>query len=143
LISPEDIAARVAKAWPANRLRSAFAYILRDFVRIEMGRGRNHDSALRPTGSAKVRAIRAEAPKWLRDRVYVGTGWTLLGQCGYEELLYLESERLDNAAKSNAAAKRYRRLADELKRHKVGKVADLPNKAVLAAFAEDELRAAA
>lgn len=150
LASPEEIAAKVAESIPAKELRAVVAVVLRDYVRIQLHQGRLSTSFVspsdvkpsdvKPNGSAKVRAIRDAAPRWLRDRVYIGAaGWTLLGECTYENLLYLESERLDNAAASTAAAQRYARLAALVKRYKVARVADLPKRVL----AESDWQAAA
>lgn len=137
LTSPEEIAAKVAEMVPGRDLRPTLATVLRDFVRIELGRARS--GAYQPTAqvppdrltnrSAKVSAIRDAAPRWLRERVYTGeSGWLLLGDCSYDHLKYLQSERLENAARSAAAADRYGRLADLVKRHKVSRVSDLPRR---------------
>lgn len=129
LSSPEEVAQKVAESIPANRRLAVLAMALRDTVRIEMSRIRNDPPpSLKGNASAKVRAIREAAPKWLRDRVYVGTGWTLFGDCSYEEVLYLRTERLENAARSHAKGEHYGRVAAEMKRCRVTRVADLPRR---------------
>lgn len=130
LTSPEEIAAKVAESVPAKDLRRVLATVLRDYVRVEIGRERmTGPPAPNSNRSAKVTAIRDAAPRWLRERVFVGgSAWLLLADCSYENLKFLESERLENAARSAAAAERYGRLADLVKRHKVSRVADLPRR---------------
>lgn len=148
LTSPEEIAAKVAEDVPAKALRAVLARVLRTYVRIELGISRmptmhvpdpaNPVSSpnIRTPGSArsaKVRAIREAAPGWLRDRVYIGNHiWKMIGDCTYENLRYLESERVDNAERSRAAAARYGRLADLVKKHKAARVADLPAHVLIA-----------
>lgn len=132
LTSPEEIAAKVAESVPQRDLRRVLATVLREYVRVEIGRARMHTSQPEPTKanrSAKVTAIRSAADRWLRERVFVGDStWLLLGECSYDNLKFLESERLENAARSAAAAERYGRLANLVKRHKVSRVADLPRR---------------
>lgn len=149
LAEPSDIAAKVAESIPAKQLRAVVAVVLRDYVRIQLHEGRRatdfaaladvSPAGVKPNASAKVRAIRDAAPRWLRDRVFIGVGWTLLGECTYENLRYLESERRDNAAASTAAAEYYARLAELVRRHNVACVADLP----LHVLAESDRQAAA
>lgn len=130
LTAPEDIAARVVQEVPEDQLRAVLAMVLREYIRVELGRQRmapQPGPTPAPTRSAKVSAIRAAGPKWLRDRVFVGNStWLMLGECGYEQLRYLESERRTNAARSVAAADRYARLAELVETYNVPRVADLP-----------------
>lgn len=133
LTSPEEIAAKVAESVPQRELRRVLATVLREYVRVEIGRARMTTSRpepeVKPSRSAKVTAIRGAAPRWLRERVFVGDStWLLLGECTYDNLKFLESERQVNAARSAAAAERYGRLAGLVKRHKVSRVADLPRR---------------
>jgi hypothetical protein len=140
LTSPEEIAAKVAESVPAKSLRAVLATVLRDYVRIELGRDRSPVLRPAPTGSAKVRAYREYAQRWLRERVFVGdSGWKLLGDCTYENLRYLEQERLVNAERSRLAAARYATLAELVQRHSVARVADLP--AALLTEAEGQVAA--
>lgn len=139
LTAPEEVAAKVVESIPANRLRSVLTVVLRDYVRMEFGRARMNGAAPKPARSANVQAIRDAAPGWLRDRVKIADEWTMLGDCTYENLLYLVADRLQNAARSTAAAEKYQRLADLVAKHKVSRVSDLPRKVLSA----DEWQAAA
>lgn len=140
LTAPEEVAAKVVESIPANRLRSVLTFVLRDYVRLEFGRARMNGNAPAPASrSSKVTAIRDAAPVWLRERVSTADGWTMLGDCTYENLLYLVADRLQNAARSTAAAEKYQRLADLVAKHKVARVSDLPRKVLSA----DEWQAAA
>jgi hypothetical protein len=135
LASPEEIATKVAEGVPPRNLRSVLATVLRVYVRVELGRERMATSPrqapeakapVKANRSAKVAAIREAAPRWLRDRVFVGTQWLLLGDCSYVHLKFLESERTANASRSAAAAARYGHLAELVKQYHVSRVADLP-----------------
>lgn len=147
LATPEEIAAKVAESVPGRELRSVLAFVLRDFVRVELGRGRmasrapERSTSAKPQRSAKVASIRDYGRRWLRDREFVGDTWKLLGDCSYENLRYLEADRVQNAARSTAAATRYGHLADLVKKHKTDRVAGLPDR-VLDTL-DEEWRAAA
>jgi hypothetical protein len=134
LASPDEIATKVAAGIPRDQLRAVLVLTLKAFVHAEMTRIRPR---LRGAGldspaadSAKVRAIREAAPRWMRERVFVGTDWRLLSDCTYENLLFLVQDRMTHAAQNQAAADRYQRIADAVKRHKVSRVADLPKTAL-------------
>jgi hypothetical protein len=136
LTSPDEIAEKVAASIPKDQLRAVLAMTLRDFVRVEMTRvrsaGQNDDKAQpRPANrSAKVTAIRDAAPKWMRERVYVGTTWKLLAECTYDNLMFLVADRSALAAQNSAAADRYQKIADAVKRARVACVADLSKAAI-------------
>jgi hypothetical protein len=144
LAQPEDIAAKVTENVPSKHLRQVLEEVLRDYVRIELGRQRRNvaqpvplaePGAILPSkahsistpGSAKVRAIRDAAPRWLATRVHVGCStWKSLGDCTYEDLTFLVSERLGNAEQLRLKANQYQQLANLVQRYKVSFVADLP-----------------
>jgi hypothetical protein len=135
LTSPDEIAEKVAASIPKEQLRAVLALTLRDFVRIEMTRsrsaGQNDEKQPRPANrSAKVSAIRDAAPKWMRERVYVGTTWKLLAECTYDNLMFLVADRSALAAQNQAAAERYQKIADAVKRARVACVADLSKAAI-------------
>jgi hypothetical protein len=136
LASPEEITEKLAGQIPARDLRAVVTVLLRDYVRVELSRlrmgahgGDNPDATT--NRSAKVAAIRAAAPRWLRDRVFVGgSEWKLLGDCTADNLSYLQQERRDNAARSLAAAEFFASLEKLVRRHKVARVSDLPPRAL-------------
>jgi len=131
LASPEEITEKLAGQIPARDLRAVVTVLLRDYVRVELSRLRMRTGSDSPDAttnrSAKVAAIRAAAPRWLRDRVFVGgSEWKLLGDCTADNLAYLQQERRDNAARSLAAAEFFASLEKLVRRHKVARVSDLP-----------------
>jgi hypothetical protein len=154
ITDPGDIAEKVAAEVPQDELRPVLTLVLRDFVRIEIGLGRARHRAeatpesetprLEPeaTGrrakqpfnpSTKVEGIRQTAPRWLHDRVSVGdAGWKLTADCTYEDLKTLQLQRLKNAARSQAIAKWYGRLADLVRENQVDRVGDLPTDVLIA-----------
>lgn len=133
LTSPDEIAAKVAESVPAGELRAVLAIALRDLVRIEFGRSRMESGAspihlpTPPARSAKVRAIREAAPKWLRDRVCIGgSTHIMVRDCTYENLRYIEAQALIRVDRERATARRWGTLAELVQRHGVERVADLP-----------------
>lgn len=144
LTSPDEVTDKVIGSIPAEAVEDVLWMLLRDWIHIEFSRLRRKApepiQSGRSNGSAKVRAIRDAAPGWLRDRVWIGDGaYALVSDCTYENLQFLRADREQSAARHLASADAFGRLADLVKKHKVGRVGDLP-KRVLAVF---EWRAAA
>lgn len=123
LTDPQEIATKVAEAVPAGDLRATVALLLRDYVRVTFHPA--HPSTP-PARSAKRAALKEWAETYLRERVHVGGAYLMLGDCSYDNLCFLVTERIENAARSTAAAARYRRLADLVEQYGVERVADLP-----------------
>lgn len=150
LLGPREIAAKVAENVAQKHLRQALAVALVPFVREELTRRRapaplaprpatsNRNSARSP----KVRAVREAWRKVLAGQVHVGRGqWQVLADCSYENVLFLATERHETARRTAASGDRFQRLADAMKKHKVGRVSELPD-AVLAEILSDEAVAA-
>lgn len=128
LTTPAEIAEKVAEMVPTNQLRTTLATALREYVRVELTHTRARAAQPTRTGgpSAKVTAIRDAAHQWLRQRVCAGDTWKMLGDCTYEDLLRLEQDRREHAQRSAAAAERFAALAALVRKHKAGRVGDLP-----------------
>lgn len=151
LTSPEEVTDKVIGTIPKEAVQSVLWMLLRDWVHVEFSRQRmksvaNNFNGTRPgpapssSGSAKVRAIRDAAPKWLRDRIWMGgVSYGLMADLTYDNLQFLQADREQSAARHLASADAFARLAVLVKKYKVARVGDLPLK-VLAAF---EWRAAA
>ncbi len=142
LTAPEDIADKVLAMLPAEEKEAVLRFLMISWVSNEVTRraeftgARKFDRDGKRTAarSAKVSAIRAAAPKWLRDRVYVGGGRRiLLADCSYENLMYLQADRYESAEKFTAVGDKFGQLASLVLQHGVERVADLPA-AVLSEF---------
>lgn len=127
LTAPEEIAAKVAEGVPARQLRPVLSWVLRDYVRVELGRDRrhHHDVPLFAR-SAKREAIVEYAQRWLRDRVSVANEWKMVGDCTAEDCLTVAAERRENARRNVLAAELWEARADLLKQHRSRRLADLP-----------------
>jgi hypothetical protein len=156
LESPEEIAAKVAEQVPPRQLRSVLSLVLRDFVRVELGRSRRgaeqdvaasvHLSQHEPTEqqpppphvpSAKRAAIVEYAQRWLRQRVSVADEWKMVGDCTAADCEAIADEREQNAARNAAAALLWRARAELLRQHKAARLADLPVPALTEAEGRD------
>jgi hypothetical protein len=143
LTDPGEVADKVAESMPANALRAALRVTLRSYVRQIMSEERTSSADQTSTGSgqrtsdaqsrsaaagrsSKVRAIRDGWKRHLEDRVHVGSEWMLLGDCTHDNLIALATEREEIAAKTEAWAQHYRRLAGLVAEHGVAQVRDLP-----------------
>jgi hypothetical protein len=136
LTDPGDIAAKVAEQIPARQLREVVAYLLRSHVRVEFHRYPPPPTTTKPSPanrSAKVTAIREAAPGWLRRRVHVGDSeYMVLADCTYDNLLYLQQERMTKATQLAAAADWYGRAAELVKQHHARCLGALPATALAA-----------
>lgn len=156
ITAPGDFASRLAEELRGPELRRTCELLLRGWVLREISvyqaqqRGSRKlapsekEVAARPSSvanrSKRVAAIRAQAPKWLRDRVSTGPGakdWKMKGDCTYEDLLYLSKARNDAGEKLIRASQEYAELADLVAKNGVGKLRDLPPE-VLAGIGEYE-----
>lgn len=133
LTAPEDIAAKVAESVPARQLRPVLADVLRDYVRLELGRERRHNELPLPGRSAKRAAIAEYGQRWLRDRVSVANEWKMVGDCTQDDCLAVAAERRENARRNEAMAELWEARAALLKRHRVRRLADLPADALVVA----------
>jgi hypothetical protein len=125
LTDPAEIASKLAHEVPARERVAVIEFLLTSYVRSQFYRYAPTSSG--GNRSAKVAAIRAAAPGWLRRRVCVGPEtYAMLGECGDAELAYLEEARLAKAAQIAAAAEWYANLRAALKRHRAARVDQLP-----------------
>lgn len=141
LTDPRDIATKVAENIPAKFRLAALRVALVPLVE-QVNQQRRMSSAITGTGagtdrpasrSAKVSAIRDAWQVALRDRIHVGQGpaaWKLLGDCGYDDLMFAASERREHARRNAAKARRYAALAELLHTHGVATVGELPTDAL-------------
>lgn len=125
LTSPEEIAGKVAESVPARQLRPVLADVLRDFVRLELGRERRHNVTV-PARSAKRDAIVEYGQRWLRDRVSVAGEWQMVGDCTRDDCLTIAAERRENARRNESAAQVWEARAALLTKHRARRLADLP-----------------
>jgi len=161
LSDPADIAAEVYQQLPVEQHEAVIQVLLREWVRVELGRSRatnrhqdlvsgaTRAAALEgaqsqgegkeklpalPAHSPKVSAIRNAAPLWLNDRICVGRKtWKMKKDCTAEDLRYLANSRKDTAERLMSIATDFTRLAVLLKEHNVVTVGELPLD-VLASF---------
>lgn len=150
LTDPYDIGQKVAEQVPSKQLRPALAVAVSYMARTQFGRDRGRAlapvaSAANPTRSAKVAAFRENAEAWrkaLHIRIHIGDGnRLLLADCSYDHLMFAAGERRQHAAQNIAAAEVYESLADQLRRLKVTRVADLPDAVLRPALVEGRLAA--
>ena len=130
---PGVVADKVVGELTSRELRPALGETMRSLVREVMRQDREvvgASTAEQVTpGQGRSRA-RAVAEAWrahLRDRVFVGDAWRLLGDCSPEDVLFLVDDRRRKAAELAAAAGRYVALHDAMLRAGVARVADLPD----------------
>lgn len=138
-----EIASKVDEQVPDELIRPLFRTLLRGYVRETMNWRRMSPgtpaalppvAGTTPTVSSKVDAIRAAAPTWLHERIYVGAGQRkLLSDCGIADLQYWEGELQRIADRATATQRRPRQLRALLVEYRVDRVGDLPP-AVLAGF---------
>lgn len=141
LTEPAEIAAKVAENVPSRELRRVVGELLPAYVR-EVNRHRRNlgltsENANQSARSSKVAAFRAIGRAWLRNRIQVESGWKLLADCSYEDLMWAAENRRQIAAQNFAKAEEYEALAQHVQAHGVDRLADLPDAAL------DELEAGA
>lgn len=131
---PGVVADKVIAELTSRELRPALGETMRSFVRDVM---RHDREAIAPAavaseatpGQGRSRA-RAVAEAWrahLRDRVFVGDTWRLLGDCSAEDVQFLVDDRRRKAAELHVTADRYDALRAAMVEHDVARVADLPD----------------
>lgn len=127
---PRDIAVRVVKHIPPERIGHVLVESLVAEVRGVMGAQRNAalSKALAPGyRSPKVAGIRNHWAEMCAARIHVGRGeWKSLARCDNDDLAYAERERRADAEREVRRADMYGRLRHLLQRHGVRTVGDLP-----------------
>lgn len=132
LKTPDEIAAEVAKRIPKAKTAEALHQSLRTFARQVISEERPHGfrgvtSPVSSTRSAKVAGIRDGWQKKLRARYHIGDGaYEFLGDCTAENLIFIATDLDEQAARKQARARGFRRLAEALDEHGAERVRDLP-----------------
>ncbi|MFJ4847569.1 hypothetical protein [Streptomyces sp. NPDC088733] len=146
MADPRDLAAEVYGRIPPDDYGTALAQCLPDVVREQIRQSRNLTTApmaetpggrAAPARSAKVSGIRAMWAQRLRERIHIGpaaSDWRLLGDCGFDELMFAAAERRELAVRNAAKAEEYQELAEALRTAGVGRVRDLPAETLRAKF---------
>lgn len=139
-LSPTEVAQRVADAVPEGDVREALAIALIPYVRDHYRNRRQNnpiiagDQNWRPpkekaskpaTRSGKLEAIRAWEQDRLNDVVTVEGGQKHLGDCTYDDIMYLAEERERIAMDNSFKAKQYHELASRMRQANVDTVKDL------------------
>lgn len=146
---PGVIAQEVEHRIPVEHIEDALRETLRSYVK-EVGRttaltfpaeGGKPAPCGKPNGQSwKRNGIREGWRAHLRARVHVGpdpSDWKLLGQCGYDDLMFAVEERRTIAARTAARADHMEELARLLRLHGVAQVSDLPDDALASHLRED------
>lgn len=138
LTEPDDFAERLYAAIPHRQRGVVLRHLLRGYARNRLAWSRGHQPPAVPTTpnrSAKVMAIRTvEAARWLRDRVFVGDRWLLVGDCSRAHVTFLKDASFKLAARHyEIAEKRWASLESLMAQHGADRVRDLPAD-VLASF---------
>lgn len=136
LTEPDDFVEPLLNLIPRQQRGAVLRLLLRDFARNRLTWARGHNSPVTPTArSAKVTAIRTiEAPRWLRDRVFVGEGWLLVGDCSRANVTFLKEASFKLAARHyEIGEKRWASLESLMAQHGADRVKNLPAE-VLASF---------
>lgn len=146
LSSPDEVADKVMAMIPTGRVRAILRQLLRDWVRVEFGRrrmaspspirsaspspapslnGRKPKQTANP--SAKVRAIREAAPRWLRDRVFVGNhNYKLVQDCTLLDVQFLRAATKERIGREQSTERKWAWAEAEMVRHRVARLGDLP-----------------
>lgn len=118
---PGVIADRVFASLPKSQHGVALGLTLRAYVRMVMREQRNAPVALanvtpmvRPSGSAKVAAIRETWRLRLNDRLLGASEWVLRGDASYEDLMFAAESREAQAHANIAAATELRLQAQTI-----------------------------
>lgn len=132
LKTPDEIATEVAKRIPADCIADALQQSLRTFTRQVISEERPHgmrgiSAPVASSRSAKVAGIRDGWQRKLRARYHVGEGaYEFLGECTAENLIFIATDLDEQAARKQARARGFRRLAEALETNGVERVKDLP-----------------
>ena len=146
--NPDDLAEEVARRIPAEFWPDALKMALKPLVREVISEARPHGTFktgyARPSqsaaittpsrGSVKVAAIRDGWQESLRARYATADGHKFLGECTYDDLMYIAGE-LDRQAEARASkARGLRSLAYALTEHDAATVRDLPAETLMVAL---------
>lgn len=153
ITDPGEVAAEVDRRVPDEHVREAMNEGLRALVR-EVFRAGGIPPGVREAPrpgrapvaplkgrSAKRKAINDSWKRVLEKRVHVGpdpSAWKLMGDCAYDDLMFMAEERRAIAARTLSRADRYEALADLLKLHGVEQVRELPEEVLVAHLGEGE-----
>lgn len=142
-LGPQDIAEAVLYELddPVERLR-ALREVLPAYVSMTLGtqrnaaiKARNGSSDQAPKfKSRQVESQRAAYAKMLSEQIATSTGYMRLADLTADLLREVAQVRFDRAEAHRVRGEQYRRLAEAVDSAGVGKVSDLPEHVVLAAF---------
>ena len=131
---PREIATEVLAAIPDDQVRDCLGEALVCYVRRHVTRSRDGvptpeklEAAPRPVApvrSAKVNAIRDHWAKFLAERVQVNGTWKTVAECTVLDVQTLARERREVAARNEAHAKRFEKLAEDMQAQGAATVAE-------------------
>ena len=131
---PREIAAEVLASIPDEDLRGCLGDALSTYMRWYITKKRDGvptpeklEEDLKPVApvrSAKVNAIRDHWAKFLDERVQVNGNWKKVADCTVQDVQALARERREVAARNEAHAKRFEKLAEDMQAQGVATVAE-------------------
>jgi hypothetical protein len=137
---PGIVADKVVAELSSRQLRPALGQtmraLVREVIRDDRGTAVTHTQPAPGQGRSRARAVAEAWRAHLRDRVFVGDTWRLLGDCTAADVQFLVDDRRRKAAELVATADRYDGLRAAMVEYGVERVVDLPD-AVLAATLGD------
>lgn len=134
---PAELAAELVNCIDPVHFDAAVHQMAREYVRSVIGSERRTATAAGPsTGSRKVAAARDQ---WLRlievpEFVPSLNGWVRLREATESQVREMAQHRMDQANKNVAAARRYEKIARQMRALQAKTVADLPSDALRSAF---------
>lgn len=131
---PREIAAEVLASIPDDELRECLGQAVTVYISTYLTSRRNGvptpekmESApkpITPVRSAKVNAIRDHWAKFLAERVQVNGTWKTVAECTVLDVQALARERREVAARNEAHAKRFEKLAEDMQAQGAATVAE-------------------
>jgi len=141
IADPGAFADALLDGLPMEHVREVARRSLREFVRVWFSRERLRSAALAPVANGPAPSGKPNArfaglvEALLRERLHVSEkGWKEFRDCGLDDLVFVITERRQNAARSLAKAGFYERVHEEVAKAGVERVGDLPRD-VLSALA--------
>ena len=154
LRGPEEITAKVVEMVPDKHLRAALLLTLPDTVRRVLFQDRQpverYARQTEKQTAGNVNSARSSMSKRIREgwrrtlagQFHIGHGqWKVLGECTYDEVMFLSAERQAHAEANAAAAAMFARLAAAMKRRKATTAGDLPEKVLVELLTSPEVAA--
>jgi hypothetical protein len=164
LRGPRELGDKATEMVPAKHLRDALRQAMPHLVRYELQHDRRYTPPAAATSrqartgeasermpgrnvnsarSSKAAAIREGWRKVITGQFHVGgKKWEVLADCSYEQVVFMAGERREKAAKNSWWAGRFTETAQEMRKHGVNRVGDLPEDVLRRLFTIDDEDAA-